>query len=83
MRDPLLDLRFRLQKSINENPLPKDKLERLYGKVWNTEELAKDFEVITFLAPFVVVTRRKDGAKGSLLFQHNPRLYFAFKEDTQ
>ena len=57
------------------------RLETQYGQVWNTQELGKDFEVIGFAAPFVVVRRRADGAKGSLQFQHSPRFYFAFQAD--
>jgi hypothetical protein len=29
--------------------------------------------------PLVVVRRKADGVKGSLEFQHNPRLYFTFR----
>jgi hypothetical protein len=31
------------------------------------------------MAPLVVVRRKPDGVKGSLEFQHNPRLYFTFR----
>ena len=48
---------------------------------WDTRELARDFEVIGFMAPFVVVKRKSDGAKGSLEFTHNPRWYFNFVKD--
>lgn len=48
---------------------------------WNTEELARDFVVHNFLAPFVVVTRKSDGKKGSLEFTHSPRFYFNWTED--
>lgn len=47
---------------------------------WNTEELQRDFEVLEFMAPFVVAVRRSDGAKGSLEFTHDPRWYFNFIE---
>jgi len=49
--------------------------------VWNTEELSEDYEVIGFMAPFVVVRRKGDGKKGSLEFQHQPRFYFGFSLD--
>jgi len=49
--------------------------------VWDTPQLRQDFEVIGFLAPLVVVRRRADGVKGSLEFQHSPRLYWGFVED--
>ena len=48
---------------------------------WTTAELSRDFTVHSFSAPFVVVTRKADGAKGSLMFTHSPRLYFNFVED--
>jgi pterin-4a-carbinolamine dehydratase len=55
------------------------RLEELHGKVWDTVQLTKDFQVIDFGAPFVVVKRLSDGAKGSLEFQHHPRFYFNFQ----
>jgi hypothetical protein len=42
-------------------------------------ELQQDFEVLGFMAPFVVVRRKSDGVRGSLTFQHTPRLYFDFQ----
>lgn len=42
---------------------------------WNTQELQEDFEVIGFLAPFVVVKRKADGVRGTLMFTHAPRVY--------
>jgi hypothetical protein len=61
---------------INSDPGDRAALERQYGKVWTTDELAADFEIIGFLAPFCVGTRKSDGQKGSLEFQHQPRFYF-------
>jgi len=57
------------------------RLEAEHGQVWNTEELGRDFEVRCFMAPFVVVRRKKDGVDGALLFQHHPRFYFSFEEN--
>lgn len=51
------------------------------GPSWTTEELTRDFEVIGFMAPFVVVRRRSDGVKGSMEFCHSPRVYFGFTAD--
>jgi hypothetical protein len=48
---------------------------------WDTAALAAEFEVIGFMAPFVVVRRKADGKKGSMEFTHSPRLYFNFVED--
>jgi hypothetical protein len=56
-------------------------LEARHGRVWDAVELARDFEVLGFAAPFVVVRRRTDQKLGSLLFQHHPRYYFGFSED--
>lgn len=68
---------------INAEPGSREALAAQYGQVWSTQELADDFEVIGFLAPFVVVRRKADGVKGSLEFQHNPRFYFNFVPDTK
>jgi len=51
------------------------------GPEWDTDALRRDFEVLGFAAPFVVVRRKSDGAKGSLEFTHSPRIYFNFVED--
>ena len=48
---------------------------------WTTDELRGAFEVLGFLAPFVVVRRKADGVKGSLEFTHSPRVYFNFQPD--
>lgn len=45
---------------------------------WTTAELAEDFTVEGFLAPFVIVVRKNDGVRGSMMFTHNPRFYFNF-----
>jgi hypothetical protein len=63
---------------INGQPGSREALEAQHGQVWNTEELSRDFVVIGFLAPLVVVRWKSDGKKGSLEFRHNPRLYFNF-----
>ncbi len=63
---------------INADPGSREALEAEHGQCWNTEELGRDFEPIGFLAPLIVVRRKSDGKKGSLDFQHRPRLYFGF-----
>lgn len=55
------------------------RLEAKYGQVWNTEELGQDFAVQGFMAPFISVTRKSDGVKGAMQFQHMPRFYFDFQ----
>lgn len=57
----------------------REELEAQYGQVWDTEQLRAEFEVLSFLAPFVMV-RRKNGQRGSLQFQHAPRFYFDWTE---
>jgi len=47
----------------------------------DTKEMSELFVVHSFLAPFVVVTRKSDGVKGTLEFTHNPRWYFNFVPD--
>lgn len=81
MKDDTKDIRHKMSQEINSNPDIRKDLEKRYGPVWNTEELSRDFEVLGFMAPFVVVRRKSDGIKGSLQFQHSPRFYFSFTED--
>lgn len=49
------------------------------GPTWDTKQLQEDFEVLGFAAPYVVVKRRSDGVKGTLMFTHSPRVYFKFE----
>ena len=48
---------------------------------WDTDQLRDEFEVIGFLAPFVTVRRKSDGALGTMEFTHSPRFYFNFVAD--
>lgn len=59
----------------------RQELERQVGKIWSTEELREEFEVIGFAAPFTIVKRKADGKLGTVQFQHMPRFYFDFRED--
>jgi hypothetical protein len=79
MNDPTELVRRQRVAEINAEPGSREALEAKYERVWSTDELSEDFEVIGFSAPLVVVRRRSDGRKGSLEFQHNPRLYFDFQ----
>lgn len=60
--------------------MTREQLEAAHGEVWDTKELTDAFEVEGFGAPCVVVRRRSDGVRGTLFFQHRPRLYFDFAE---
>ena len=79
MIDPTEQIRRERIAGI-KHPIPEvRKLSKTqYGQVWETQELAADFEVIGFMAPFVAVRRKSDGKKGSLEFQHSPRFYYNF-----
>ena len=81
MIDPTEAIRRERLAEINAVPDSREALEAEYGRVWDTQQLAQDFEVIGFLAPLVVVRRKADGVKGSLEFQHTPRYYFNLVAD--
>jgi hypothetical protein len=82
IQDATEDLRRRRLAEINRTVESDDviaerqRLEARYGQIWDTAQLAKDFDVLGFMAPYVVVQRRSDGRKGSLESQHLPRFYF-------
>lgn len=65
---------------INGTAGPRAELEARYGTVWDTEELKRDFEVLGFSAPCVVVRWKSNGEIGTLMFQHSPRFYFQFEK---
>ena len=64
---------------INAQPGSREALEAEHGQVWDTRQLGEDFVVEGFLAPYVIVHRKSNGQRGSLMFQHNPRFYFSFE----
>jgi len=78
MSDATEPYRRRRIAEINAQPGSREALEAEHGSVWDTSELTEAFDVIGFMAPFVVVRRKSDSAKGSLEFQHSPRFYFNF-----
>lgn len=81
MHDETEAIRRKEQAEINAAAGPRAELEARHGQVWDTGELQRDFDVIGFMAPYVVVSRKADGKKGSLQFQHTPRFYFNFSLD--
>ena len=81
MSDPTENLRRERLAEINAKPGSREALEAEHGQVWDTDQLRQEFDVLGFMAPFVVVRRNSDGVKGSLEFQHNPRFYFNFQPD--
>lgn len=46
---------------------------------WDTAAMQRDFEPLQFMAPYIVVRRRSDGVKGTLQFNHSPRIYWGFE----
>ena len=78
MSDPTEQARRGLVEAINAEPGSRETLEAQHGQVWDTDELQRDFEVMSFMAPWVFVKRRSDGKTGALMFQHRPRFYFDF-----
>ncbi len=78
MSDPTESTRRQLLADINAAPGSREYLEFKHGQVWDTDQLQEDFEVVGFMAPLVVVRRKTDGVKGSLMFQGSPRFYFGF-----
>jgi len=74
-------IRRKMVQEINFEPRSRETLEEEHGRVWNTQELSADFTVEGFMAPFVVVTSKTTGKKGSLMFQDRPRLYYGFRGD--
>jgi hypothetical protein len=67
------------REMVEHVPSEREKLEGKYGQLWDTGELTRDFTVEGFMAPFVVVTRKSDGQKGVMEFQHSPRYYYSFE----
>ena len=78
-RTRLVEINGAVQSHCQE--AERKRLEKQHGQIWDAAQLTEDFEVIGFAAPFVVVKRKADGRKGSLEFQHMPRLYFNFVLD--
>jgi hypothetical protein len=61
---------------------PIEQLKAAVGEpCWSTEELQRDFEVLGFCMGLCVVRRRSDDVRGSLEFNHSPRVYFNFEAE--
>ncbi len=81
MSDPTEAIRRQQLTEINAQSGSREYLEAKHGKVWDTGELQDEFQALGFLAPYIVVRRKSDGVRGSLLFQNSPRYYFEFKPE--
>ena len=81
MTDPTEALRRQQVAAINADPKCRDALAARHGEIWDTTELQKDFEPLAFAAPYIIVRRREDGVRGTLMFQNHPRFYFSFEPE--
>lgn len=81
MSDPTENIRRQRLAEINAVPGSREALEAEHGQVWDTDQLREEFDVLAFLAPYVVVRRKSDDIKGSLEFQHAPRFFYSFSPE--
>ena len=81
MADQTEAIRKSLVQTLNAEPGSREDLTTRYGDVWDTQELQENFSVLAFSAPFCIVSRKSDGVRGSVLFQHSPRFYHSFKPE--
>lgn len=58
MSDETEAIRRELVAEINAAPGSREALQAEHGQVWDTQELGRDYEVIGFAAPLVVVRHR-------------------------
>lgn len=75
MHDPTEAIRRVMTANINSQPD-----EALPEEQWTTDQVRELFEVEGFAAPFVLVRRKSDGKRGTLMFRHSPRVYFGWQE---
>jgi hypothetical protein len=81
MTDPTETIRRTMVQQINTDAGDRKRLEAQHGRVWDTQQLQHDFEVLSFAAPLIVVREKNTGRMGSLYFQHHPRFYWGFQPD--
>ena len=62
--DPTENIRREDQARINAEAAERAELVKQYGMVWSTDELREAFEVLGFMAPYVVVRSKYTGKKG-------------------
>jgi len=73
------EIQRELCEAVNARQFEREQLERGHGQVWDTEELVRDYHVVSFCAPFVLVRRKSDNQRGAFVFQHAPRYYWGFE----
>ncbi len=79
MFDPI-EIMMRLLKQFHTRPRSREELERVYGQVWDEQELLRDFEVLGWIDSGVEVRRKADEAHGTLSSQDCPRYYYCWLE---
>lgn len=58
----------------------REQLEREFGRVLDTSQLAAEFVITSIIDDVVVVRRKTDNKVGTLHYQNEPRMYFGFTE---
>jgi hypothetical protein len=81
MSDPTEPIRREMVAQFNSVEGSREYLEVKQGQVWTTGEVSEEFEVLSFLAPFVLARRKSDGVRGTSMFQHDRRFYFEFQPE--
>lgn len=80
--DQLLITQLRKRYAGLSEQQVRDDLRDKYTETWNDAELLQDFEVHQFDGPTVRVIRKTDKRTGTVGFIDEPRVYFAFIEDS-
>jgi len=75
--------RSRLQQQLNARGADRATLEKEHGQVWDSMQMQGEFQPEAFLAPYMIATRRQDGKKGVLVFQHAPRFYWGWTPEAE
>ena len=75
MSDPTEAIRREQVAELNRDGIPGN----YDGPVWDTDQMVAEFAVEGFAAPYVVVRRRSDNQRGTLMFTHSPRWYFSWQ----
>ena len=63
----------------NDEDLERARLEKLHGKVYNTQEVQAEFDIEGFIFTCYRTSQAKSKISGTMEFQHSPRFYFNFR----
>lgn len=83
MSNPTENTRKQTVTELNSDDATKAELQQKHGRVWTTNEMREEFDALgfMFMAPFIIVCKKDTGERGSLMFTHSPRYYFAWKPE--